>query len=56
MENITLSLQLVNQIMAYLGNQPYQQVFQLVDGIQKEAQAQAQTQQAVQKVPAEPVN
>jgi hypothetical protein len=54
MENVTLSLTLVNQIMAYLGSQPYQQVFQLVDGIQKEAQAQAQP--AVEKVPAEPVN
>ena len=39
MEKITLSIQLVNQIMAYLGNQPYQSVFQLVDAIQKEAQA-----------------
>ena len=39
MEKVTLSIQLVNQIMAYLGNQPYQGVFQLVDAIQKEAQA-----------------
>jgi hypothetical protein len=54
MEKVTLSLTLVNQIMAYLGNQPYQQVFQLVDAVQKEAQAQAQ--QGIEKVPAEPVN
>ena len=40
MDKITLSLQLVNQIMAYLGNQPYQGVFQLVDAIQKEAKEQ----------------
>jgi hypothetical protein len=40
MEKITLSIQLVNQIMAYLGTQPYQSVFQLVNEIQKEAQAQ----------------
>jgi hypothetical protein len=52
MEKLTLSIQLVNQIMAYLGTQPYQGVFQLVDAIQKEAQ----TQQSVEKVPAEPVN
>ena len=39
MDKITLSFQLVNQIMAYLGNQPYQGVFQLVEAIQKEAQA-----------------
>jgi hypothetical protein len=54
MDKITLSLQLVNQIMAYLGNQPYQGVFQLVDAIQKEAQAQAQPQ--AEKVEAEVVN
>ena len=42
MEKITLSIGLVNQIMAYLGNQPYQGVFGLIDAIQKEAQAQAQ--------------
>lgn len=41
MDKVTLSIQLVNQIMAYLGSQPYQQVFQLVDAIQKEAQAQS---------------
>jgi hypothetical protein len=52
MEKLTLSIQLVNQIMAYLGTQPYQGVFQLVDAIQKEAQAQTQ----IEKVPAEPVN
>ena len=40
MEKVTFSIQLVNQIMAYLGTQPYQGVFQLVDAIQKEAQAQ----------------
>jgi hypothetical protein len=51
MEKVTLSIQLVNQIMAYLGEQPYKGVFQLVDAIQKEAQAQ----QSVEKVPAESV-
>lgn len=40
MEKVTLSIQLVNQIMAYLGTQPYQGVFQLVDAIQKEAREQ----------------
>jgi hypothetical protein len=54
MDKVTLSIQLVNQVMAYLGNQPYQQVFQLVDAIQKEAQAQAQA--PVEKVSAEVVN
>ena len=45
MDKVTLSIQLVNQIMAYLGSQPYQQVFQLVDAIQKEAQAQSVAEQ-----------
>ena len=51
MEKLTFSTQLVNQIMAYLGSRPYQDVFQLVDAIQKEAQAQA----SVEKVHAEAV-
>ena len=37
MEKVTLSIQLVNQIMAYLGTQPYQEVFQLVHAIQEAA-------------------
>ena len=52
MEKVTLSLQLVNQIMGYLGSQPYGNVFQLIDAIQKEAQPQ----QPAEKVEAEPVN
>lgn len=50
MEKLTLSTQLVNGILQYLGTQPYTQVFQLVQGIQQEAQAQPE------KVDAEPVN
>jgi len=53
MEKLTLSTQLVNGILQYLGNQPYAQVAQLIAGIQQEAQAQA-TQP--EKVVAEPVN
>ena len=46
MENITLSTQLVNQILAYLGSRPYQETFQLIDALQKEAQASmAKTQE-----------
>jgi len=52
MEKITLSTELVNAILQYLGNQPYAQVAQLIQGIQQEAQAQAQPE----KVDAEPVN
>jgi hypothetical protein len=40
MDKITLSTQLVNQIMSYLGTKPFTEVFQLIDSVQKEAQAQ----------------
>jgi hypothetical protein len=41
MEKIALSTELVNGILQYLGNQPFVQVAQLINGIQQEAQAQA---------------
>lgn len=44
MEKITLSVNLVNQLLGYLGSRPYQEVFQLVEAIQKEAQNQAKDQ------------
>ena len=37
MEKITLSTQLINSILAYLGSRPYQESFQLIETIQKEA-------------------
>lgn len=41
MENkISLSLDLVNAVMGYLGKQPYEQVFPLINAIQKEAEGQ----------------
>ena len=52
MEKLTLSTQLVNSILQYLGTQPYVQVAQLIQGIQQEAQTQAQPE----KVDAEAVN
>lgn len=39
-DKLTLSTQLVNQILGYLGTRPYQEVFQIVEGLQKEAQNQ----------------
>ena len=41
MDKITLSINLVNQIMGYLGTRPYQEVFQIVEAMQAEAKAQA---------------
>ena len=39
MDKITLSITVLNQVMGYLGTRPYQEVFQLVEAMQKEAQA-----------------
>jgi hypothetical protein len=41
MEKITLSTELVNAILQYLGSRPFVEVAQLINGIQQEAQAQA---------------
>ena len=45
MENMTLPIQLINQILAYLGTRPYQEVFQLIEALQKEAQANIEKQE-----------
>jgi hypothetical protein len=41
MNEIKLSTNLVNAILQYLGTRPYTEVFQVIEAIQKEAQAQA---------------
>ena len=48
MDKITLPINLLNAIMGYLGKQPYDQVYQLIAEVQKEAQAQ--------QTPQEPTN
>jgi hypothetical protein len=40
MQKIALSTELVNAILQYLGNQPFVQVTQLINGIQNEAKGQ----------------
>ena len=45
MDKITLSTQLVNAVLGYLGARPYQEVFQLVDALQKEAKDQVQAEE-----------
>lgn len=45
MEKITLNTQLVNAILGYLGKRPYEETFQLINAIQKEAQDQMQPQE-----------
>lgn len=39
-QTVTLSVQLVNAILGYMGNQPYVQVRQLIDAVEKEAAGQ----------------
>jgi len=41
--DIKLSVNTVNQILGYLGTRPYQEVFQLIEVIQKEAAKLAET-------------
>ena len=43
-EQITLSTNLVNQVMAYLATQPYQSVAGLIQAIQQEAAPQVPQQ------------
>ena len=45
MDKITLSITVLNQVMGYLGTRPYQEVFQLVEAMQKEAKEQTPQQQ-----------
>ena len=49
MNEIKFSTNLVNAILQYLGKQPYAEVFQIVEAIQKEAK----TQQTVDNPPIE---
>jgi len=44
MDKITVSTQLLNAILGYLGQKPYQEVYQLVEAIQKEAKQATEPQ------------
>lgn len=35
--NLTISIELANQIIGYLGTRPYQEVYQLIDGMKEAA-------------------
>jgi len=45
MEKITLSVNLINAVLQYLGTQPYQNVYQLVEAMQKEAKQQTEVKE-----------
>jgi hypothetical protein len=40
MEKISITTQLLNQVLGYLGTRPYQEVYQLISAIQDEAKDQ----------------
>ena len=41
-DKIAISTSLLNAVLGYLGQKPYQEVFQLVEAIQKEAKQAAE--------------
>ena len=43
-----ISDQLINSILGYLGTRPYQEVFQLIDAVQKEARDEIPVAPSVQ--------
>lgn len=49
-EKIELSVNLVNNILAYLGSQPYQSVAGLINAIQQEASPQLPAPESAQAV------
>lgn len=46
---ISISIELANQLVGYLGTRPYQEVFQLVAGIQEAANMNVTQLQSVDK-------
>ena len=40
MNTITISVDVLNQVMGYLGTRPYQEVFQFITALQAEASGQ----------------
>ena len=40
MQEIKLSVQTLNMVMSYLGTKPFQEVFQVIEAVQKEVNAQ----------------
>ena len=52
MNELKLSTNLVNAILQYMATKPYQEVYQLVEAIQKEAAPQAQPADAPDAAPA----
>jgi hypothetical protein len=49
-KHIALTTELVNIVLQYLGTRPFQEVHQIIAGIQAEANVQMQKQQEVMEV------
>jgi hypothetical protein len=48
MNELIISTQTLNQVLAYLGSRPYQEVFQLIEAIQNEAKNQPKKEEQVE--------
>ena len=48
MNELVISTQTLNQVLAYLGSRPYQEVFQLIEAIQNEAKNQPVKEEQVE--------
>lgn len=46
MDKINISVQILNQVMGYLGARPYQEVYQLITALQSEAKEQLAVKEA----------
>jgi hypothetical protein len=46
MDKLIISTPLLNNILAYLGTRPYQEVFQLIEALQDEAKNQPKAEEA----------
>ncbi len=55
MHKITISVDVLNQVMGYLGTRPYQEVFQFITALQAEASNQVVVAEAPIEPPADPV-
>jgi hypothetical protein len=45
MDKLIIPTSVLNQVLGYLGTRPYQEVFQLIEAIQKEAKQQLEVKE-----------